>query len=86
MTSENYSKIALRTKATSKFNELTRLARHFIGLLVVGVLIGLACLPLNLVDRIQEWLFGFLPTRGQADCRTVFYRDRGKAELFRRRV
>ena len=67
MTSENYSKIALRTKATSKFNELTRLARHFIGLLVVGVLIGLACLPLNLVDRIQEWLFGFLPTRGQAD-------------------
>ena len=46
-------------------NEISRLGRHFIGLLVVGVLIGLACLPLNLVDRIQEWLFEFLPTTGQ---------------------
>lgn len=39
----------------SVLNEINRLGRHFIGLLAVGVLIGLACLPLNLVDRIQEW-------------------------------
>ena len=46
-------------------NEFSRLSRHFVGLLVAGVLIGLACLPLNLVDRIQEWLFQFLPTTGE---------------------
>ena len=49
----------------SILNEINRLGRHFIGLLAVGVLIGLACLPLNLVDRIQEWFFDFLPTTGQ---------------------
>ena len=33
---------------------LKGVVRHFFGLVVVGVLIGLACLPLNLVDRVQE--------------------------------
>ena len=41
---------------------LKGIARHFIGLVVVGVLIGLACLPLNLVDRVQAQLYALLPT------------------------
>ena len=55
----------------SVLNEIHRLGRHFIGLLVVGVLIGLACLPLNLVDRIQEWFFEFLPTTGQTHWTSI---------------
>ena len=35
-------------------SRLKGVARHFIGLVLVGVLIGLACLPLNLVDRVQD--------------------------------
>lgn len=65
MTLDNQNKFLQNFNLSTKLNELTRQARHFIGLLVVGVLIGLACLPLNLVDRIQERLFGFLPTNGQ---------------------
>ena len=68
----------LNTTASSRFrspasvlNEIKRLGRHFIGLLVVGVLIGLACLPLNLVDRVQEWLFNFLPTTGQSPWTSI---------------
>ena len=38
------------------------LARHFIGLVVVGIAIGLACWPLNVVDRLQSLLFAWLPT------------------------
>ncbi|MAN19497.1 MAG: chloride channel protein [Synechococcus sp. EAC657] len=41
---------------------LQGVVRHFFGLVIVGVLIGLACLPLNLVDRVQEKLYAFLPT------------------------
>ena len=41
---------------------LKGVVRHFFGLVIVGVLIGLACLPLNLVDRVQEQLYAFLPT------------------------
>ncbi len=41
---------------------LKGVVRHFFGLVIVGVLIGLACLPLNLVDRVQTKLYGFLPT------------------------
>ena len=43
-------------------SRLTGLLRHFIGLVLVGLLIGLACLPLNLVDRVQEQLYGLMPT------------------------
>ena len=65
MTSELKSTSSRFLGTAAVFNEISRLGRHFIGLLVVGVLIGLACLPLNLVDRIQEWLFKFLPTTGE---------------------
>ena len=41
---------------------LKGVVRHFFGLVIVGVLIGLACLPLNLVDRVQEQLYALLPT------------------------
>lgn len=41
---------------------LKAVVRHFFGLVIVGVLIGLACLPLNLVDRVQEQLYALLPT------------------------
>ena len=40
---------------------LKAVVRHFFGLVIVGVLIGLACLPLNLVDRVQEQLYALLP-------------------------
>ena len=43
-------------------SRLQGVARHFIGLVLVGVLIGLACLPLNLVDRVQDQLYALLPT------------------------
>ena len=41
---------------------LKGVVRHFFGLVVVGVLIGLACLPLNLVDRVQSQFYALLPT------------------------
>ena len=41
---------------------LKGVVRHFIGLVLVGVLIGLACLPLNLVDGVQEHLYALMPT------------------------
>ena len=41
---------------------LKAVVRHFFGLVIVGVLIGLACLPLNLVDRVQVQLYALLPT------------------------
>ena len=43
-------------------SRLKDLVRHFIGLVLVGVLIGLACLPLNLVDGVQEHLYALMPT------------------------
>ncbi len=43
-------------------SRLKGVARHFIGLILVGVLIGLACLPLNVVDRIQNHLYALMPT------------------------
>ena len=46
----------------SSQSRLKGLARHFIGLVLVGVLIGLACLPLNIVDRVQDQLYDLLPT------------------------
>ena len=57
MTSELKTNNSRFRGTASVLNEISRLGRHFIGLLVVGVLIGLACLPLNLVDRIQECNF-----------------------------
>ncbi len=45
-----------------KYSSLHSLVRHFIGLLVVGIAIGLACWPLNIVDRLQDILFDLLPT------------------------
>lgn len=47
-------------------SSLQTLLRHGIGLMVVGIAIGLACWPLNSLDRIQTALFGLLPTRGDA--------------------
>ncbi len=41
------------------------LIRHGIGLVVVGIAIGLACWPLNSLDRVQTSLFALLPTRGE---------------------
>ena len=38
------------------------LIRHALGLAVVGVVIGLACWPLNVVDRLQTRLYGLMPT------------------------
>ena len=43
-------------------SRLKGLVRHFIGLVLVGVLIGLACLPLNLVDGVQDYLYDLMPT------------------------
>jgi len=43
-------------------SRLQGVVRHFIGLVLVGVLIGLACLPLNLVDGVQDYLYGLMPT------------------------
>ena len=43
-------------------SRLKGLVRHFIGLVLVGVLIGLACLPLNLVDSVQDYLYELMPT------------------------
>ena len=71
MTSELKSTSSRFRGTASVFNEITRLGRHLIGLLVVGVLIGLACLPLNLVDRIQERLFQFLPTTGETPWTSI---------------
>ena len=42
------------------------LLRHAIGLVMVGLAIGLACWPLNVIDRIQTVLFALLPTRADA--------------------
>jgi H+/Cl- antiporter ClcA len=47
-----------------QYSLVTGLVRHGIGLVVVGVVIGLACWPLNMLDRIQSALFAYLPTRG----------------------
>ena len=41
---------------------LMGLIRHALSLAVVGVLIGLACWPLNVVDRLQTRLYGLMPT------------------------
>ena len=41
------------------------LLRHGIGLVVVGIAVGLACWPLNMLDRVQTLLFASLPTRGE---------------------
>ena len=71
MTSELKTTSSRFLGTASVLNEISRLGRHFIGLLVVGVLIGLACLPLNFVDRIQEWLFQFLPTTGETPWTSV---------------
>ena len=49
-----------------QYSLVTGLLRHGIGLVVVGVAIGLACWPLNMLDRIQSALFAYLPTRGGA--------------------
>ncbi|KZR88052.1 H(+)/Cl(-) exchange transporter ClcA [Synechococcus sp. MIT S9509] len=43
-------------------SRLKGVVRHFIGLVLVGVLIGLACLPLNLVDGVQDHLYALMPT------------------------
>ena len=42
------------------------LLRHAIGLVVVGIAIGLACWPLNVIDRIQPVLFDLLPAKAKA--------------------
>ena len=42
------------------------LLRHAIGLVVVGIGIGLACWPLNVIDRIQPVLFDLLPAKAKA--------------------
>ena len=44
-------------------SSLAGLIRHAIGLSAVGFAIGLACWPLNVVDRLQNHLFALLPTR-----------------------
>jgi len=44
---------------------LPSLIRHLIGLIVVGVLIGLACWPLNQIDTLQEVLYQAFPTDAQ---------------------
>ncbi|MFL0778051.1 MAG: chloride channel protein [Prochlorococcus sp.] len=46
-----------------KKSELLHLLQHLIGLLAVGLLIGLACWPLNVVDRFQSYLFQYFPTK-----------------------
>jgi H+/Cl- antiporter ClcA len=47
----------------SPASALPSLIRHLIGLIVVGLLIGLACWPLNLTDTVQDQLYRLLPTR-----------------------
>ena len=56
---------------------LKGVVRHFFGLVIVGVLIGLACLPLNLVDRVQRPALRLLPTtaRGVGLARTAHRAD-----------
>ena len=71
MTTELKSTSSRFHGTASALNEISRLGRHFIGWLVVGVLIGLACLPLHLVARIQERLFQFLPTTGETPWTSI---------------
>ena len=50
-----------------KQSEIIQLFQHLLCLLIIGLLIGLACLPLNLIDGIQKSLFQQLPaTTGSA--------------------
>ncbi|MEC9452149.1 MAG: chloride channel protein, partial [Cyanobacteriota bacterium] len=50
-----------------KQSEIIQLIQHLLCLLIIGLLIGLACLPLNLIDGIQKSLFQQLPaTTGSA--------------------
>ena len=62
MTPDSRQDIALIPGTLPSQSRLQGLARHFIGLVIVGVLIGIACLPLNLVDRVQEQLYALMPT------------------------
>ncbi|QEY31762.1 chloride channel protein [Synechococcus sp. RSCCF101] len=40
---------------------LARILRHTLLLLLLGGLVGLACWPLNVIDRLQDELLGLLP-------------------------
>ncbi len=44
-----------------KKSEIFQLLQHLLCLLAIGLLIGLACLPLNQIDSIQNLLFQQLP-------------------------
>lgn len=46
----------------NRASSLAGLIRHGLGLAVVGVVIGVACWPLNVVDRVQSAFYGSLPT------------------------
>lgn len=49
----------------SKASALPSLLRHLIGLVVVGLLIGLACWPLNIIDTVQNQLYSLFPSDAQ---------------------
>ncbi|MDP6171886.1 MAG: chloride channel protein [Prochlorococcaceae cyanobacterium ETNP2_MAG_10] len=49
-----------------KKSETVQLFQHLICLLIIGLIIGIACLPLNQIDHIQKLLFQHLPTTSQS--------------------
>ena len=62
MSPDSRQDVALIPGMLPSQSRIEGLARHFIGLVIVGVLIGIACLPLNLVDRVQEQFYALMPT------------------------
>jgi H+/Cl- antiporter ClcA len=50
----------------SPASALPSLLRHLIGLVVVGLLIGLACWPLNIIDTVQNQLYSLFPSDAQS--------------------
>ena len=58
-----------------KQSEIIQLFQHLLCLLIIGLLIGLACLPLNLIDGIQKSLFQQLSNNRK--CMAAHWSDIG---------
>ncbi|HGY5558317.1 MAG TPA: chloride channel protein [Prochlorococcus sp.] len=54
-----------------KKSEIFQLLQHLLCLLAIGLLIGLACLPLNQIDSIQKLLFQQLPTTANSAWKPI---------------
>ncbi|MDP6203947.1 MAG: chloride channel protein, partial [Prochlorococcaceae cyanobacterium ETNP18_MAG_14] len=54
-----------------KKSEIFQLLQHLLCFLAIGLLIGLACLPLNQIDSIQKLLFQQLPTTANSAWKPI---------------